>query len=50
MLRRIEASENEVFLELNGLKKQSDMHQKKALIEVIINSQPVNMEVDRVQQ
>ena len=33
-------------MELNGLKKQSDAYQKKALIEVIINSQPVNMEVD----
>ena len=33
-------------MELNGLKKQSDAHQKKALIEVIINNQPVNMEVD----
>ena len=42
----IEASKNEIFLELNGLKKQSDAHRKKALIEVIINSQLVNMEVD----
>ena len=42
----IESSENEIFLQLNGLKNQSDAHQKKALIKVIINSQPVNMEVD----
>ena len=33
-------------MELNGLKNQSDAHQKKAQIKVIINSQPVNMEVD----
>ena len=33
-------------MELNSLKKQSDAHQIKALIEVVINSQPVNMEVD----
>ena len=33
-------------MKLNGLKKRSDAHQKKALIEVIINSQPVNKEVD----
>ena len=42
----IESSENKIFLQLNGLKNQSDAHQKKALIKVIINSQPVNMEVD----
>ena len=42
----IESSENEIFLQLNGLKNQSDAHQKKALIKVIINSQPVNLEVD----
>ena len=42
----IESSENEIFLQLNGLKNQSDAHQKKALIKVIINSQPVNMEKD----
>ena len=38
----IESSENEIFLQLNGLKNQCDVHQKKALIKVIINSQPVN--------
>ena len=42
----IESSESKAFLELNGLKKQCHAHQKKALIEVIINSQPVNMKVD----
>ena len=42
----IESSENEIFLQLNDFKKQSDAHQKKALIKVIINSQPVNMEED----
>ena len=42
----IKSSENEIFLQLNGLKNQSDAHQKKALIKVIINSQPVFMEVD----
>ena len=39
----IKSSENKI---LNGFKNQSDAHQKKALNKVIINSQPVNMEVD----
>ena len=39
----IKSSENKI---LNGFKNQCDAHQKKALIKVIINSQPVNMEVD----